>query len=137
MSSLVRMRSAHFSSAELACHHCGIDKTDDRLVAALEAFRAIVRAPVLVDDAYRCPVHNAQVGGVKGSQHVLGLAADIRVDGLRAVALWRAAVRVPAFTGLGRDDYRAYVHVDVRRAPLAIWCYDAAGRVVPWYPSQR
>jgi len=69
----------HFSEAELACHHCGVNGCKQSLVDALEAFRAIVGKPVIVSSAYRCPQHNAEAGGAGRSEHVEGLAADIRV----------------------------------------------------------
>jgi uncharacterized protein YcbK (DUF882 family) len=70
----------HFSEAELACHHCGVNECTQSLVDALEAFRAIVGKPVIVSSAYRCPQHNAEAGGAGRSEHVEGLAADIRVE---------------------------------------------------------
>ena len=33
--------------------------------------------PITVNSGYRCPRHNAEVGGVAGSQHLRGEAADI------------------------------------------------------------
>ena len=33
--------------------------------------------PVMVNSGYRCSEHNARVGGVKGSYHTKGLAADL------------------------------------------------------------
>jgi uncharacterized protein YcbK (DUF882 family) len=124
----------YFTSQELACKHCGVNKTTPELQAALDAFRELAGQPVIVDDAYRCPVHNAEVGGVKGSQHVLGTAADIRIEGLTAMDLYRLAVQIPAFEngGIGRDDHENYLHVDVRTTP-ARWCYGTDGKQIPWY----
>ena len=68
----------YFSDQELACKHCGVNGTTQALRDALDQFREAVGKPVIVDDAYRCPVHNAQVGGVPHSQHLEGNAADIR-----------------------------------------------------------
>ena len=91
------MHSAHFSEAELECHcGCGQNGCQQALIDGLEGFRMLVGGPVIVDDAYRCPTHNAAVGGVPKSQHELGLAADVRVEGkwLEISILWRVRFRI-------------------------------------------
>lgn len=85
---------------------------DPDLVSLLDAVRAAVGAPVHVNCGYRCPAHNAAVGGVPKSFHVLGQAADIACKVLSPAALADVAERF-APPGLGR--YPGFVHVDVRR----------------------
>ena len=43
----------------------------------LDPARQRYGGPVLVNSGYRCPKHNAEVGGVPNSQHMRGEAADI------------------------------------------------------------
>lgn len=43
----------------------------------LDPARRVFGGPVSVSSGYRCPKHNAEVGGVSGSQHLKGEAADI------------------------------------------------------------
>jgi hypothetical protein len=125
----------HFPDAELACPHCGVNGCQQGLVDVLEAFRAAVGKPVQVDSAYRCPAHNAAVGGAKGSEHMQGLAADIRVKGMTAAELEEVARRIPAIRGIGRADRQQYIHVDVRSTlTLARWCYSASGKWCGYYP---
>ena len=77
--------SPHFSDAEMRCScGCGANGCDPALLDALEAFRAAVGLPVIIESAYRCPDHNKAVGGSLASQHLLGLAADVRVKGMSA-----------------------------------------------------
>ena len=73
--------SEHFAKSEFVCHCCGrgADKIDPRLVELLEQLRAKAGKPIHLNCAYRCPTHNAEVGGVPNSQHVLGTAADITI----------------------------------------------------------
>lgn len=126
--------SEHFSDREMACHHCGVNECQPELLDALEMLRhAIGDKPVKVNDAYRCPEHNKAVGGVPDSQHVLGLAADIEVQGMTATELYFAAIRIEPIRGIGRDDHKNYLHVDVRKN-FAQWCYGTDGRQVAWYP---
>lgn len=122
----------YFSSEELACHHCGVNGATQALCDALDQFRETAGKPVIVDDAYRCPVHNKAVGGVPDSQHVLGEAADIRIDGLTATQLYEIALKVLAIHGIGRDDHENYLHVDVRENE-AKWCYGTDGQQTAWY----
>lgn len=126
--------SEHFSDKELACHHCGVNECTQPLVDGLEELRTVIGRPVIVDDAYRCPVHNAEVGGVAHSQHELGNAADIRVEGMTARQLYAAAAKIPAFHGFGVSE-GDYIHVDVRETP-AKWCYDASGREIAWRDAE-
>ena len=125
--------SEHFSNAELACRHCGVNGCQQSIVDALEAFRAAVGRPVIVDSAYRCPDHNKAVGGVPDSEHVQGIAADIRVSGLIASELEYTARTIPSIHGIGRADVQRYIHIDTREKP-AEWCYNAMGAWVHYFP---
>jgi uncharacterized protein YcbK (DUF882 family) len=108
--------SAHFSRSELQCRCCGRLQIDPRLLDGLEKLRALAAgAPVLVHAGYRCPEHNAAVGGVPHSEHTLGLAADIAVPGLSLQHMYELALQVPEFVqgGIGVYD-GGFLHVDVR-----------------------
>ncbi len=112
--------SEHFSLAEFACRHCGVAKAHPELVAGLERLRAVGYAasglPIM--SGYRCPLHNAAVGGASLSQHRNGAAADVplavELDDVRALV---------AFSGIGWQwvgrfgkRRRLVRHVDVRHA---------------------
>ena len=47
-----------------------------KLAMALEDVRTLLGHPVTISSGYRCPDLNAAVGGVAGSDHTRGLAAD-------------------------------------------------------------
>lgn len=107
--------SAHFSRSELQCHDCGKCVIDPGLLEALEALRSLGPEPILIDDAYRCPEHNAAVGGVNDSQHTEGKAADLRIEGLNLQQMYARAKTVPAFLAGGIGVYDGgFIHVDVR-----------------------
>lgn len=111
------MSSEHFSDAELSCRCCGClpeNGMDDNLLGLLEDMRAAAGVPLQLSCAYRCPAHNAEVGGVRNSQHVIGTAADIIVpDGMTVDELADIAVSLNA-DGVGRYYGSGFVHVDVR-----------------------
>ncbi len=134
------MHSEHFTESELSCHgrDCcgGANETKQELVDALEALRTEVGLPIQVDDAYRCPIHNKAVGGVPGSQHQMGIAADIKIKGMTAADMYKAALKIPAFAngGIGVAERQGYIHVDTR-ATIARWCYDSLGKSCAWDPA--
>ena len=41
-----------------------------------------MEAPIVINSGFRSPLVNAAVGGAKGSNHLTGCAADIRVSGI-------------------------------------------------------
>lgn len=135
------MTSQHFCTLELKCHsgincaHCGGENLcTQRLLNALEALRIIAgNVPITINRAYSCAKHNAEVGGVEDSEHVLGNAADIVIRGMTPAQMYRKARLVPAFRngGIGVALVQGYIHVDVRTAP-ARWLYNAAGVWIAW-----
>lgn len=72
-----------FRFEEFACRCCGrippgVRGNIEALVDnVLDPARRVFGGPVSVSSGYRCPKHNAEVGGVGGSQHLKGEAADI------------------------------------------------------------
>jgi len=144
--------SEHFSAMELECHgtkcgpNCaGTDKNgcQQAIVDALEQFRAAVSAHqgkdtgIVVNDAFRCAIHNAEVGGVANSEHVQGIAADVTVWGMTGAQLEAIALTCPSITAIGRSDNPAYIHIDTRHMTQghARWCYDAHGKWCAWFPA--
>ena len=73
----------YFEIREFACKCCGQlpPSVEQNLLAlvkhVLDPARERLGMPITVNSGYRCPKHNAEVGGVKNSQHLKGEAADI------------------------------------------------------------
>lgn len=71
--------SKYFKREETECHcGCGGNVVNPLLLKKLDALRELVGGPLYISCAYRCPKHNAEVGGVSNSQHTLGNAADVQ-----------------------------------------------------------
>lgn len=111
--------TAHFKNEEFKCPHCGKARVNPNLPAALERLRSRIGKPIPILSGYRCPEHNAEVGGAPRSQHLYGRAADIPPR----LATPSQAI-ASGFHGLGIS--RGWVvHVDVRDTrQLAVWHYD-------------
>ena len=54
----------------------------NRLAVLLENVRTLIKKPIRINSAYRSPEVNALLGSKPTSQHCVGCAADIRVDGM-------------------------------------------------------
>ena len=113
--------SPHFRVQEFRCKD-GSDPVfvDTALVELLEQLRVHFGKAVTITSGYRTAAHNAAVGGAKSSQHLLGRAADIRVQGVSVedVAAYAESL-MPDWGGVGRYPVKAgrtkgWVHVDTR-----------------------
>lgn len=114
--------SEHFAASEFLCHCCGQGNIDSRLIELLEELRAKAGAPIHINCGYRCPKHNAEVGGVPNSQHVEGTAADIFIP---AIGFDKAAELVKSLPFDGTGFYPPistngawFIHVDVRNGGI-------------------
>ena len=108
--------SKNFSRSEFACKcGCGQAIINEELVDVLQRLRDYVELPIRITSANRCEKHNANVGGVKDSKHIIGQAADIQVDGLEPETLYRVLDQwYPSTYGLG--VYNTFTHIDVRKS---------------------
>jgi len=97
---------------------------DERLVMMLDLARERAGVSFKVSSGYRCSEHNAEVGGVKDSAHLKGMAADIHVSNSKERFLILKALLSIGFKriGMGRD----FVHVDIddTKPYPVIWMYN-------------
>lgn len=107
------MVSKYFAANEVCCHCCGRQGATPELLQFLDDLREAIGRPLYVTSVYRCPTHNAEVGGVPNSQHTQGTAADTYCDGLSIDELADIGVRLGA-DGVGRYYGQQFVHFDVR-----------------------
>ena len=113
-----RQLSPHFNVWEFRCRcGCGFGlqpgDVDQRLVDGLEELRETFGGPLIVNSGCRCAKHNGKkdTGGVSGSQHTQGKAADIKCSD--KARLLRLAKTIPAFRDGGIGVYSWGVHLDV------------------------
>lgn len=88
----------NFCAYEFACN----DRSDEfkvatELVETLQQIRDHFGKPVLISSAYRTPAYNISIGGSSRSQHCLGTAADIHINGVDPIriALYVASLLLP------------------------------------------
>lgn len=79
--------SPNFRLAEFACPCCNVVRLQPELLEKLQQLRDRWGEAVIITSGYRCFDHNTEVGGVKGSDHIKGRAADIAV-----AAVWQPKI---------------------------------------------
>ena len=96
----------------LRCRCCGRRGLDPRFEHLLLRLQARVGSELRFTSGRRCPRHNAHVGGVRNSRHLLGQAADVAVPAVRQRAFC-AAARALGFRRVLPDARRNYVHLSL------------------------
>lgn len=105
--------SPDFQVKEFACHDGSDNVTVNlRLVHVLQRVRDHFGKPVIINSAYRTKEYNAKVGGAAASQHLLGAAADISIQGVAPSVVADYAETILPTGGIGR--YGTFTHIDVR-----------------------
>lgn len=102
--------SQNFDRREFVCHHCRLlPRIDQELIEVLQRMRTRKGRPLRIVSGYRCEQHNRAVGGSRGSQHLVGRAADVPGDYATVQEWWREGA-----VGMGVRNGQV-VHVDTRR----------------------
>ena len=111
--------SENFKVSEFLCKGSGCcteGKIDAALVTILQKIRDHFGKPVHITSAYRCPTWNKEVGGVSGSYHLHGQAADIKVEDTAPaeVAKYAESIGVLGIGLYDTDKDGHFVHIDTR-----------------------
>ncbi len=113
----------NFSKSEFDCS-CGCNMPEEvlmeiqKLAGQLQNIRDFIRKPIKLTNAYRCPKHNKKVGGVSNSQHILGKAADIQVNGLDPLEVYKTIDNLAEHGHIlqgGLGKYNTFTHYDIRK----------------------
>ena len=108
------------------CKECkdGCDMPSDvymniiKLVKQLQFLRDYTGRAITINSGYRSPEHNAKVGGSQTSQHLLGKAADITIEGLKPTEVYRIIENLIDMGEMlqgGLGLYDTFVHYDIRK----------------------
>lgn len=124
----------YFTIDEFKCR-CGKCKLpenvpSDELIDTLCEIREHYKAPIIINSGYRCPTHNAKVGGAKSSQHTIGSAVDFIVKGVKTADVHSFVLEKYGDKPYGiaikhnyNDAYKGFVHLDTR-GKKARWTYN-------------
>ena len=111
----------YFKKQEFACK-CGKycngypAEIDMNMVKIADEIRSRIGKPIRINSGIRCKIHNANVGGVSNSQHLLGNAADLGCpSGCTPTQMASIAEEIMGDTG-GIGIYSWGIHIDTRSA---------------------
>lgn len=117
--------STNFSFSEFDCRdgsempECVKENIRELVETILQPLRNHFGRTIKINSGYRSPTYNRSIRGAKKSQHMLGRAADITVNGHSPGAV---AFRIQEMfdpPGLGR--YKTFTHVDIRKGRKSRW----------------
>lgn len=126
------MQSKHFKLSEFKCK-CGkcqvpANMPPQELVDILDDIREHFGV-VVINSGYRCPEHNAKIGGAKSSRHTFGDAVDIVVKGVKTLDIYNYVIAKYDSKPYGiakkitTNPYGGFVHIDTRGTKRARWNY--------------
>ena len=107
-----------FSRTEFECKcGCGFDKIDPRVVDMCQTIRDAAGVPIRINSACRCAKHNNAIGGVDGSYHTKGMAADLSCEAgsqklQSAIKTLYDAGKLPHLSYCKRYIAKNFVHID-------------------------
>jgi len=114
----------NFSISEFECKGGNCKMSADvknnvlELAEQLQILRDKVKKPIKINSGYRCQDYNDNViKGAKHSQHKLGKAADIVINGMMPNEVYKLVCEMVEsgelkFGGIGK--YNSFTHVDIR-----------------------
>lgn len=113
--------STNFDSTEFDCKcrnaSCKCTKISKELVTYLQLIRNHFGKPVIIASGYRCSAHNKAVGGTTGSNHLKGMAADIKISGVspKEVAKYAESIGVKGIGWYETEADGFFTHIDTRK----------------------
>ena len=87
------------------------------LAKNLQVLRDEVKKPIKITSGYRPAEYNAKIGGAKSSKHIIGQAADFKIDGYtpkQVAAIIEKLIAAGKMKEGGLGTYRTWTHFDIR-----------------------
>ena len=97
------------------CTHCKDIHIDDGIVYALIALEKQFGCDLFVLSAYRCEIHNKDVGGAEQSEHVKGNAIDFTCGTMSKLEEIAEHLSLNWIGGFKYYKNKRFIHIDVGR----------------------
>ena len=117
------MTKNYFSRKEEWCPCCHSGGLVPDFREKLNKAREIAGVPFVLNSAYRCEKHNAEVGGVETSAHRAGLAVDIRISDSRERFCVLKGLLSAGFHRIGIGKTFIHVDDDLTKPSGVVWMY--------------
>lgn len=88
-----------------------------RTAALLEQLRAVIKKPIKVNSAFRSKAVNDAVGSKDTSQHRIGCAADIKVNGMSPKEVVKACIDANLPYDQVIEEFNSWTHISVADSP--------------------
>lgn len=88
-----------------------------KLANQLQVIRDLVAKPIKINSGYRSASHNKRIGGSKNSQHLIGKAADIVIEGMKPIEVYNLIENLISKGEIlqgGLSAYPSFTHYDIR-----------------------
>jgi len=88
-----------------------------KLAGYLQILRDHLDKPIKINSGYRSPTHNKKINGKSKSIHLIGLAADIVVNGMSPKEVFKEVEKLQQEGKLpegGLSAYATFLHIDFR-----------------------
>lgn len=120
----------NFSKWEFDCSHTGENNMRSEFMEMLQQIRSTFGKPMVISSGYRDWTHPVEINKDRPGEHTYGLAADIKVYGIRAFELadiaFHHGIRRIGFNQKGPLESR-FIHLGMGdkqlNFPATIWTY--------------
>ena len=117
------MSKNYFSRKEEMCPCCKQGGLAPDFRDKLNRAREKAAIPFILNSAFRCAAHNAEVGGSDTSSHLAGCAVDIRCKESRERYLILNALFFVGFHRIGIGKTFIHVDDDLTKPAGVVWLY--------------
>ena len=117
------MTKNYFKRSEEWCPCCHSGGLVPDFREKLNKAREIAGVPFVLNSAYRCERHNAEVGGSETSSHLVGCAVDIKCENSRIRWIIIEALKQAGFNRIGIGKTFVHVDDDLTKKQDLIWLY--------------
>jgi uncharacterized protein YcbK (DUF882 family) len=116
------MTLRHFDKSEFDCPCCGVNNTSPELMYMADKGREQSGVAWVINSAYRCAEHNANVGS-KSDVHVKGLAIDVSTPNSRTRFKVLQAMIDLGFNRIGLGSNFIHGDIDFTKDADVAWTY--------------
>lgn len=117
------MTKNYFSRKEEWCPCCHSGGLVPDFREKLNKAREIAGVPFVLNSAFRCETHNADVGGKYTSAHLAGLAVDIKAEDSRTRYLILKGLFAAGFHRIGIGKTFIHADDDLTKPAGVVWLY--------------